>query len=160
MGIREVLADRWSKAGKRSGSHDFKYLSTVDASITLLRDDGESLRASSEAIDGTEVQKFLGRSFEALVVPSFKSGIPDEDSISVIISAGKELSENDDFVRIVTKDMPVTGRGVSVGGPLVGLDLTFPAKVSSAGGFITGELFSNGHYYYCVVVLFIGKKQI
>lgn len=160
MGLRELLENRWSQAGKQSGSHDFKYSSTVEAQITLFRGDGASLMASTEALNGTEVSKFLGRSFEALVNASYKAGVPAEDSVSVIISAGKDLSESDDTVRIVTKNLPAkTGVDISYGNPLVGLDLTFPVK-TSALGFVSGELSSNGQSYHCVVNLFIGKKQI
>jgi hypothetical protein len=159
MGMRELLEANWSKAGKLSGSHDFKFKSTVDAVITLFRDDGLWLTATSQSLDGGEVQQFLGRSFQALVNPSQKSGhISSEDSIAVIISAGKQLSEIDDTVRIVTKDV-VPKTGITIDAELLGLDLTFPAK-TSASGFISGEITANGHSYFCLITLFIGRKQI
>ena len=162
MGIRELLEDRWSKAGQPSGAGDFKFTSTVDALITLVRDDGLWLTASSESINGTEVRKLIGPNFQARVNPSSKSGgIDSEDSISVIISAGKQLSESDDTIRITTTrglPRPTLGR-IKIDSVLVGLDLTFQAKASSSG-FISGEVFSNEHYYHCGIVLFIGRRQI
>lgn len=160
MGIRELLEDRWSKAGQPSGAGDFKFTSTVNALITLVRDDGLWLTASSDATNGKEVQKFLGRNSEILINPSSKSGgIASEDSISAIISAGKQLSESDDTIRIITKrGLPQPGR-VGINNDLVGLNLTFQAKVSPSG-FIYGEVFSNKYYYHCVIVLFMGRRLI
>ncbi len=160
MDIRELLEDRWSKAGKPSGSHDFKYVSTVDASIALFREDGSSLTAYTLGLNGTEVKPFLGRRFEALANPGATNGIPAEDSVGVIISGGGSTSSDDDTVRIITKDMPTkSGVDVSYNYGLVGLDLTFPVKVSPSG-FISGEITKDGHAYHCLITLFIGRKQV
>jgi hypothetical protein len=159
MGMRDLLEAQWPKAGIRSGVGDFKYISTVEALITLFRDDGLWLTASSQSLDGGEVKQFLGRKFAALVNPSQKSGdISAEDSIGVIVDAGKQLSESDDTVRIITRDLAPQA-GVSIGGGLLGLDITFPARTSPLG-FISGEITVDAHSYFCVVKFFVGKKQI
>jgi hypothetical protein len=159
MGMRGLLEAQWLKAGKRSGVSDARYVSTVDAVIALFRDDGLWLSASTESLNGSEVNQFLGRKFQALVNPTSKEGhISSEDSVSVILSAGQSLSESDDTIKIKTKDIaPQTG--FTLGSELLGLDITFPAKTSPLG-FITGETTQNGHSYFCLITLFIGKKQI
>lgn len=160
MDIRALLEDRWSKAGKLSGSNDFKYVSTVDAAIILTSDDGSLLTAHTLGLNGTEVKPFLGRRFEALANPTATTGIPIEDSVGVIISGGNKSSDDDDTVRIITKNVPTkTGIDVSYNYSLVGLDITFPVKISAAG-FISGEITQNGRSFHCLVNLFIGKKQI